>query len=191
MPSTTRQSLGRRTRRVAVAGGLAITLAGSSLVGVAGASGAHDQSDGPERDGGPVNLIVCIASKGVAAPGAEGITAMWIDQVVVAARACGVELPEALIAEARRQAAAAEALRQCLVNAGVQRPADGQLPSPEAIAAFKAALVTCGIVPGGPPAAPQLAARPKVEQPKTPSAKNRQRAKTQRARASAARRGRR
>lgn len=187
-----------RARRAAVASGLAVSLAATSFAGVAGASGpkdddhAHDETHDREReqarDQAPAvaNLLLCISSKGVSPPGDAGVTNQWIDQVVAAARDCGFELPEALIAQARKQAAEAEARRQCLEAAGVVRPEAGQAPTPEAIAKFKAALVTCGIVPPGvQPASPQP--QPKAEHGKAqrskPSTSRRQRGKSTRTKA--------
>lgn len=176
-----------RVRRMLAAGGLALAMTGTAFSGVAGAeSGTGEGGGAPPAVG---HLLQCIAAQGVTPPGPGGITTGWIDQVVAAARACGVELPEALVAEARRQAAEAEAKRACLEGAGLAKPAGGQTPTPEQIVAFKAALVACGITPPEAEHRPAAKPAPKPEMKKkpTPRAKARHGKKT-RARGAASRR---
>ncbi len=83
----------------------------------------------------------------------QNLTTEKLATLLAAARACNINIPQALIDEITRHIAGTtpnttappSGLPACLASKHLSLPAAGQLPTAEQIASYKAALVACGV----------------------------------------------
>ena len=150
----------RRSLHTGLAG-LVLTVGGLALV--APAAGAQtDPGDTQKQEDGPRQRPqltdeqkACLEQAGVTKP-AEGQrpTDEQREAFEAAAESCGIDLPARGPGGPGHRPQLTDEQRQCLTDAGVEKPAKGERPTDEQRAAFEAAAAECNIELPAPQDAP-------------------------------------